>query len=293
MSLLQKARAAASVAGAGIDLWVDPPRVAGLKVTLDREWEQRRAAQREEFQKNNPEFAERQRKEAEDYRRRGLLREPRKLSNYHLRLHDEATGREWEARLSIDTERERVDWSYTSNGLFGNGHWGSGGLGLLFVTLPVAALLSPYIFVRGRLHAAEEERRGMSRHGIALLDALGDQLTFDEKRELTIAFKNEWTHEWLMRQKIGFERAKEFLKAMPLTEERMSAKEAAAYGEEEATSLHWFGEQGDCLAHGSFYGQRDHYVEVLATRFEGKEADVLAACYSSRRLIVDGEEKTE
>ncbi len=164
---------------------------------------------------------------------------------------------------------------------------------MFFITLPAAVLLSPYLFVRSRLYAAEEERLQMSRHAIALLKALGDQITFDEQRELTVAFKNEWQYEWLMKQSIGFERAKEFLKALPLTEERVTADAAKDYDDCGATSLHWFGEQGDCLASGSFYGERDHYVDVLASRFEGKEADVLAACYAKRRLRIDGKDQDE
>ncbi len=83
MSFLQTLRGVASIVGAGVDLWVEPPGTDGLTVTLDRGWAERHAAARKEFRRNNPEFAERQRRQTEDFRKRGLLREvPKNLHEY-------------------------------------------------------------------------------------------------------------------------------------------------------------------------------------------------------------------
>ncbi len=291
MKLTERLRTAIAIVSEGVNLWVDPPRIRKLKVTIDRGWYERRAAQREADKLAHPEIWDRHRKRAEGFAKQGLLQKPKNLRRYRLLVTHPQTGAQHDASVVIDIERRLIDWTYTSAWLFGEEHEGSGGIGLMLITLPTSALLSPYIFVRMRMYAAQEEREGMSRHGSALLEALGDQITADERLEMTDAFKSEWARQCLRRKKVTLAQADDLLRTLRLVERHASENEAMQYGDVAASDYRWFDEAGDCLAQGGIYGTRDHYVKVLGSVFEDEEADRLISCFAVREKTVNGKKR--
>jgi len=95
-----------------------------------------------------------------------------------------------------------------------------------------------------------------------------------------------------MARKVTLGEAEEILGRCELREEAIDKDRAIDRGEPEDTrSFHWFNDQGDKLALGSFYGARDHFVEVLGSRFEDADADALIGCFRSRQVHVHGSKK--
>ncbi len=113
------------------------------------------------------------------------------LKTIHLMLRDERGGRS-HLRISINLETRRIDESYTSMSLFGRVYLGSAGIGVALFSAPVVLPLLPVLLVTGGVYLALEKKRGMSRHGWTLLDALKGQLDAEIEALLTEALRNTW-----------------------------------------------------------------------------------------------------
>lgn len=270
---------------AGISEFVEFPR--RLKLRVDYEWEERRERERKEFEEKYGSFDNLDKVSVP-------VHEAPKIKQIHLNYW-ESHYKKWSpCSIAIDIEKEEIAWDYTSSWLFNKEHKGSGMIGIILISLPFILLLYPILFPIKKAYEFMEKRRGLSRHSNALLKALKGQLKPEDEKLLIRAMENSWQKELKFRLKfrrqVNFAEAQELLKNCSLTEsfkprEVMSSFDGGKpINDPEARSFYWFDDKGDNVARGSFYGQRDHYVNVLGSTFEGDEADVLVGLYMSRTL---------
>ncbi len=269
----------------GVRLWVEPPRRFKLKV--DHDYEARRERKRREMKERYGELPDK-------FRVKSGIKPP-PLKCIHLVHPYRAYGQDCEAQLTvaIDLNKRRLDWFYTTDWLFGQEHQGSGIIGVAIFSLPFLLPIAPFLILTRRCYEWREKRLGMSRYGHTLLRALRGQLDPETEALLTEALKNTWRHEQAMSRAVTLAEAKTILAGCDLREDDLSAERAARRGDIEFRQFHWFDEQEEYVADGSFYGERDHYVRVLGTTFEDDEADALIGCYRSREVTVLGEDEND
>jgi len=257
------------IALAGIQLWVDPPRRWKLRVNKDYDF--RSQEQADELAKL---FAG---KTNTNYVLPVSLASDPNVKVIRL----EYWRKSWVPFIvKIDLEKKRL---IDSAWVLGKGHRGSGGIGVGLLSLPVILPLAPILFLINLGYYTMERKRGISRHALAFLRALEGQLDKETEELLVEVFKNEWVLGQYMKRLVTLEQAKEFLRLCKLNEEYVSANIDIC--KTEGRAFHWFDDQGENVANGNFYGQRDHYVWVLGSQFEDEQADALVECYESKELI--------
>jgi hypothetical protein len=280
----------------GVRLSVDLPH--RLKLKVDRDREKRRAAQRREAAKLIG--VELDEIEFPDYSHTETPQLPAKPTPKTRRIDLIQVYRdgwrrqgEHECTVSINLDRLLIDHQHISPFLLGNEYMGSGAIGVIVFSAPFLLLLSPVIGLTRLYLNLQEKRRGLSRYGWSLLKALRKQLSPDELALLRKALQNEWSHDQAMSRPVTLDEAKSLLADCDLAEETVGPKYAKRYEGTECRGFHWFNDEGDQVAQGSFYGQRDHYVRVLGSNFENNQADELVDIYRSRRVHVHGNETEE
>jgi len=278
MELKEKLAFIPAIIVGGVRLWVDPPRRFKLKV--DHDFEARRERERREMEEKYdipPEI------------RPDVLPPPVKC--IHMSHPYRAYGQdcEYQTSVAINLKTRRLDWTYTDSVLFGREH-NSATIGIALFSLPFLLPIAPILILARRCYEWAEKRRGMSRYGHALLRSLKGQLDQETEALLTEALRNTWKYEQAMSRKVSSDEAKTVLAACDLRESLIPAEESAPCRDVEARQFHWFDGQEECVAEGSFYGERDHFVRVLGSTFEDAEADALIGCYRSRDLKVYGED---
>jgi hypothetical protein len=177
-------------------------------------------------------------------------------------------------RVAIDRTKKCLNERHTDSRLLVNEHEVTSANAILFFTFTTAAALSPLLAVLSRRYRIQEERHRMSRHGIALLQALNGQLDRDTHTLLADALRNSWVPS---RRKMTYEEARQTLCSLTLLEESSVDPQGTP-----TRTLQWLNEDGACIGIGSFYGARDFYVDVSGTRFEGTNARKLTNCYRTK-----------
>ncbi len=258
-----------------IHLVSDPPSQCLVRVDPDgaRKAEERR---------------ERAQKWADEKRAMGIV-EPWDLPGYkprptpplktlYLQWSDGAEGSEWhDEMLHINLETKRL---YNDGGgipFIGRVRHGSGALGVVLFASPVLLLLSPYLVLRARIYAAREERAGMSRHAIALLEKLRGQLDAETETLLLQALKNEWLRDQKLARRPTREEARTILTGCRLETRRFGRTGRPPVGEMRC----WYDAEGDQVA--MIERSDDHVnpesLRVCSSIFEGPEAlELLDVC---------------
>jgi hypothetical protein len=262
----------------GIELWVRPPR--RLKLTVDHDFEARREREHQELLAEG--FSDAVLPHARPYP---------PLKCVHMDQHYRRQGQEFRSGCSIavNYKTRRIDYTYSSEWLLGKEHQGSGMIGVALFSLPFMVPLAPFLWLASKYYRTMEKRRGLSCHGHALLKALRGQIDPETEALLTEALKNDWKHDQEMARKVTLEEAKEVLGRCDLHEDTVDEERAAEEDEPgDMRGFHWFNDQEDQIAQGNFYEEREHFVEVLGSRFEGEAADALIGCFRSREVHIHG-----
>lgn len=275
-------RALPSIVIEGVRFWVKPP--SRQRWEIDVGWEERDRLRREEQERLYRELHG----DESANRRRAAVRGPaRRLKTLHL-VRAGRDGSDYRdcATVSIDLDRRRLFWDRTDGELFGHRHEGSGMIGVVLFSLPFLLPVSPFLWLWSQYYAAAEKEEGMSRHGLALLKGLGGQLDAETEAQLAETLRNEWRrHEELSRE-VSLLEAEEILGRCDLREEAVTDEVAAKYGDVGSRSLHWFDAEGDVVARASFYGERDHFVQVCGTTFIAEEADRLSGIFRTNVIVI-------
>ncbi len=213
------------------------------------------------------------------------------LSPYRaqFRLIIEAGGQRSSAMLSLHLEKKRVDWHRTTPWLFGRQHRGAGALGVVVLSSPFLLIGAPYIIARRKLYDWSERRHGMTRHAIALLEALRGELTDDENDLLVEVFRNEYAHGLKMSRQIDLVEAKAVLSDAVLHAHASHISGGGWY--EECT---WVDGDGEIVGEARIEWLKDrdnsHFlVRVLGSRFRGGKAEILLGCFASCNVSHDDE----
>lgn len=199
---------------------------------------------------------------------------PRTLKHIRLERLNETTGSWYACSIAIDLERCRVDVHRSCPDLFGPAYLGSAGIGILIFSVPFAFVSAPLLFAVNTYHQAMERRHGMSRYGVAVMNALKGQLDAETEMLLTEALKNTWRHEQELQRKISFEDAQPFLNQHTLTEQRFPS------GKLESADWHNLDQERVASAWGD---EKDNVtVFVLGSTFEGEQAKKLLERFKER-----------
>lgn len=283
MELKDKLKLVPAIVVGGIRMWVEPPPKFKLKV--DHDYEVRREAERQEMERKYGPTPRTKLPSGIKTRRFAPAKE------IHLDFWD-PHYKKWikgQCSIAIDLEKRRIDYGRTSDWLFGRQHQGSGAIGVALFSLPVTLPLAPVLIGLNRYYRMCEEDWGMSGHGHAILKAVKGQLDADTEALLVEALKNTWKHDQAMSRKVDLEEAREILSTCDLRVDHVPAEVAERRGDVESRGFHWFNDAGDHVASGSFYGERDHYVQVLGSLFENEKADQLIGCYRTRKVCTPGD----
>lgn len=199
----------------------------------------------------------------------------------HLQWRYDAEDPGWSSEiLSINLATKRLTDHGAGNPLLGRQRAGSGAIGVVVFASPVLLLLSPFLIVRSRAYAAREARAGMSRHAIALLDKLREQLDRETTSLLEEVFKNEWQRAAKLDRRPSFDEAHKLLLTCHLDVSRFGEASARPYGE----ARHWFDDHGDRIAAYEYEdGQTDPpRLRVCGRVFLGRQARSLLDVCKSR-----------
>ncbi len=185
------------------------------------------------------------------------------------RWHDE--------RLHINLATKRLYNDGAGIPFLGHVRHGSGAIGVVLFATPVLLLLSPYLIVRGRIRRSREEKAGMSRHAIALLERLRGQLDAETAALLEAALKNEWTADQKMARRVSIEEAYDALSSC-----RLKVNHYGVPGEREPCGVarYWIDAEDDCIALMEVQNKQVDPPElrVMGSVFRGEEA-LRALCY--------------
>lgn len=291
MELKEKLKLVPAIVVEGIRMWVEPPPKFKLKV--DHDYEARREAEHREAERRfGRPFPKVKGTEIPPELRAAT---PAPAKEIRLDFWD-AHYKKWiqgQCSIAIDLEKRRIHYGRTSSWLFGRQHQGSGAIGVALLSLPVTLPLSPILIGLNRYYRMCEEDWKMSRHGHAILKAIKGQLDAETEALLVEALKNTWKHDQAMSRKVDLEEAREILSQCDLRVDHVPAAVAESRGDVESREFHWFDDEGDRVAGGSFYGQRDHYVRVLGSMFEDEKADQLIGCYRTMKIRTPGDHDDE
>jgi hypothetical protein len=279
MSGLQAGYDYPGIVRAGIHLIIDPPVEFQIRVDADGEKkaEERRLLVEELL-------VHRDETDKKEQMARHWPRDGEALKTIHLQWLDDSHEPVWrDTAIHIDLEKHR--FKQIEGWLIGNRHHGSGAIGVVLLSVPVLAVISPYLFARAQIYRAKERKQGMSRHGINLLKQLKGQLDPETEALLVQTLKNEWAHHLKMNRKVRFDEASDLLQQCDLTLSILPHEHA------EAPTLIgdfvWLDDDGDMIAHAQFVGENLHFMTVLRTEFEEDPAKALIASYRSCRIISD------
>lgn len=194
-----------------------------------------------------------------------------------------------ECQIVIDLDKKRID-DRTTDWLLGQEYLGSAAIGLVLLTLPITIPAAPFIALSRSYYAHLEQRREMSRHAVALLDALKGQLDNETQLLLEDALRNTWKHEQYLSRRLTFAEAKELLATCEL-KVRMRARatltpEARNADVRLISSYEWIDANGDYVAQCRSPGLGNISVGVLGSEFATSDE------YDVRELLDCFREKT-
>ena len=273
----------------GACLWIDPP--LRQRWQIDREWEERDRRHRAEQEKLRRMIHG----DAEPLSRKYAPPYPiPPLKIIHLRGVGTETGDpNYYSDVAIDLDKRRICWDRTSGNLLRRPDYGSGAIGVIIFSAPFLLPVSPFLLLLALFYRVTEKEAGMSRHGSALLKSLRGQLDAETETLLVEALKNEWQREREASRRVSLLEAAEILDCCDLREVVITDEDAAKRGDVGSLGLHWFDERDEQVAHASFYGERDHYVQVRGSTFFDKDADYLASRYRTRTVTDLGKDDNE
>ncbi len=172
------------------------------------------------------------------------------------------------ARVTVLRDGPRIDWQFTDKWLFDLEHKGSGAIGLALMSLPITLPLSPVLLSVNAWYAREERRVGMSRHAIALVDRISNQIQPQVLAVLVEALQDDWARRQRARAKVSYQEAIDVLSPCRLV----------WYEKDGFISAHWYDDdEGRAVA---VYDTRaENAILVLGSRFTGEQRDVLITCF--------------
>lgn len=254
----------------GIEVWANPPRLGGARLSVDR-------------------TKERERKEPVTPPPRVAAATPwpdthaptqDPLKRYHFLVQPAfGTGPGRPFTIAINQRTGRIDWMFTDRFAFAKEHRSAGLIGVALLSLPLA----PPLYMVNRYYRFKEERAwGMSRHAKAILDGLRDELTAEERVELERAFRLEWEQGGRTD-----EAAPTYWEAYArLSTLRQQYTDIRDWHEEDAVrvrSYTWIDAEGNPVAHGREVGSTGTCsVSFGRSHFQGEEARDLIARFAER-----------
>lgn len=256
----------------GVEIWSNPPRLYGARVTVDTE---ANAAQSTFNQPIGP------RNEAAK-----TFPAPDPVWLLHFRIEEAAIrGLPERVRIGVNQRTWRIDRNFTSPEPFGVAHQSDGAV----VANTIAASLAlPFGLALRKLNAHYErleQEQGLSRHAKAFLDAVRHQLPDDDYDRLEQAFKRTWAKEQRDQAKPTFDQAR-----VTLSLSRQFVTNTTDWYEEDyvPTRIYeWADKNGETIAHGREIGPANAcYVTVSQSRFSGDQARELINQYSKRTHTV-------
>jgi hypothetical protein len=184
-------------------------------------------------------------------------------------------GRPNPCTIVVNADRYRVDWTHTDRWLLDPNS--EGNREVVVVALPLLIALMPALWAGNKFYGRHEKRRGMSRHCVAVLDALAGQLPAYAEALLTKVFENEWRCPQKLVRKVSFEEAQKILSGCVLImEQDMSGS---------LCKLIWYDDDGDAVARADAQDGTVGEVCVLDSNFRDEHAAALIECYRKRSIF--------
>ncbi len=252
----------------GIDVWAQPPRLGGARLTIDRTTEQER-----KDREPSPSVIA-----AAD--RWPGIRPPAQDPVKHYRFLVQpafGTGAGRPFSIAINQRTGRIDWAYTDRYALAKEHRGSGVIGVALLSLPLALPLRAFDWY----YRHKERSWGLSRHAKAILDGVGDKLTAEERAELERAFRLEWEEDQASEKIPTYDEARTRLSSL-----RQECTNGRDWSVEEAVPVRnyvWIDADGRGVARGREVGPTGACsVSIASAHFEGEEARRLLGCFLER-----------
>ncbi len=253
----------------GIDIWANPPRLAGARLSVDRTT----VHGQEEREPLGRRIA------AAD--RWPGIRLPKRdpVKRYRFLIQPAfGTGPGRPFTIAVNQRTGRIDWTYTDRYAFAQERRGSGAIGVALLSLPLALpLRTVHWYYRFR-----ERSWGMSRHAKAILDGLRNELTTEERIELERAFRLEWEHDPFDETTPTYQEA--YARLSTLRQVYTDIRDWRENDTVRIRSYSWIDAEGNEVARGQEVGSTGECsVSIASARFRGEEARDLLTRYSERR----------
>lgn len=179
------------------------------------------------------------------------------------------------AKIAIDLGKRRIDLAHSTPELFGKGPFHSGHLGVIAMTLPITLTLAPFLRLADARYRVKETLAGMSRHDLALFQAIKGQLDLATEAIVADALRRTWQRERKLARKLTASQAERLLSSCELFVDIITDEDPADDTLVSHRTYCWFDADGDLVAHGASSGPGDCQVDVLGSRFENGSATVL------------------
>ncbi len=203
------------------------------------------------------------------------------IRTIHLQWLDTSYDPVWrDTDVEIDLAKSAVR---AESWLLGNGHTGSGAIGVAIFAAPALIALSPYIVAKNAQWRSRERKEGMSRHAIVLMRRLSGQLDPETEELLRTALQNDWKRHRKLSRAVSFDEACAVLDACDLTERHMT--DGAIKPGRVLREFLWRDDDGDLVGHIQFVGESVHFARILGSVFDGNEAGALTLCARTHAVI--------
>ena len=253
----------------GIEIWAQPPRLLGARITIDRE-ATRTESERWKAPLTSVPAATRWPNLPPP------IHDP--CTRYHfLALPSDGKGKGRPFTITVNRRTGRIDWFHTDRHVFAKERQPDGVAIVALLTLPIALPLHLY----NRYLRRKERTWGLSRHAKSILDGIGPELTSEARAELERAFRLEWEDDQRDEKIPTFDEARARLSSL-----RQECTNGRDWSVEEAVPVRnyiWIDADGRGVAHGREVGPTGACsVTISGMLFQGEEARRLLDCYSER-----------